>query len=68
MKKSLTLILALFLVTASSHALAATTKCTITAVEDNSISLDCGTKAKVFKVGDEVKIRTAKKVKAIEGC
>ncbi|MEN8257301.1 MAG: hypothetical protein ABFS09_05505 [Thermodesulfobacteriota bacterium] len=68
MKKALTLTLALFLAMASNQALAATTKCKITAIKDGTISLDCGSKADTFKIGDEVKIRAAKKQKAIEGC
>lgn len=51
----------------SSAVLAASSKCTVTEVKDNIVTLDCGTTAAKMKVGDEVKIKTAKK-KAIEGC
>ena len=68
MKRAMILTLSLFIAAAASNSLAATTKCTVTAVNDNSISLDCGIKAKAFKIGDEVKVRAAKKEKAIEGC
>lgn len=69
MKKIMTLTLALTLAVASSHALAASEKCTIAAVKDDVITLNCGAKADSFKLGDEVKIRTAKtQKKAIEGC
>lgn len=70
MKKLLTLALALSLATLSSHALAANANCTVTAINEESITLDCGTKAESFKIGDKVKtiIKAAKKQKAIEGC
>ncbi len=64
MKKTVIVTLAMFLTIASSQAMAATTKCKVTAVDDNTISLDCGSKAKVFKVDDEVKIRASKKKKS----
>jgi hypothetical protein len=65
---SLVLALALSLAVAANNALAARAKCTVTSVNADSITLDCGTKTKSFKIGDEVKIRTAKKQRAIEGC
>ena len=69
MLKKTTLLLAtiaMFTLT-SSAALAASGKCTVTEIKDNVVTLDCGTTAAKMKVGDEVKIKTAKK-KAIEGC
>lgn len=69
MKKVITLTAALFLATASTHALAASGKCQVTAVSDTAITLDCGSKNNDFKVDDTVKIRTAtQKRRAIEGC
>lgn len=66
-KSSLLLaIIAMFTLT-SSVALAASGKCTVIEIKDNVVTLDCGTIAAKLKVGDEVKIKTAKK-KAIEGC
>ncbi len=70
MKKIMTLMLTLSLAIASSQALAANATCTVTAVNEESISLDCGTTAESFKIGDKVKVikKAAKKQKAIEGC
>ena len=47
--------------------MAAVTKCTITEIKDNIVTLDCGDKAGKMKVGDTIKVKTARK-KAIEGC
>lgn len=58
--------LALFTLSAGI-ALAASGKCTVTAVKDNVVTLDCGKAAAKIKVGETVKVKTAKK-KAIEGC
>lgn len=51
----------------SGVALAASGKCTVTEIKENVVTLDCGKTAAKMKVGDEVKVKTAKK-KAIEGC
>lgn len=68
LKKTMVLLatIALFSLT-SGAALAASGKCTVTEIKDSVVILDCGTAAAKMKVGDEVKIKTAKK-KAIEGC
>jgi hypothetical protein len=70
MKRIVTLALAFALAATSSHALAASDKCTVTAVKNGSISLDCGSMADSFKIGDQVKIKSVAKPqkKAIEGC
>lgn len=69
MKRIITIALALSLATASTHALAASGKCKITAINNSTITLDCGSTSESFNIGDEVKIRTEKKQKkAIEGC
>lgn len=68
MKKALTLTLALVFATVSNYALAASANCTVTAVDKDGITLDCGTKTNAFKIDDKVKIKTAKTKKAIEGC
>lgn len=69
MLKKITLLLAtiaMFTLT-SSATMAASSKCTVTEIKDSVVTLDCGTTAAKMKVGDKVKIKTAKK-KAIEGC
>ncbi len=58
--------LALFTLS-SGIVLAASGKCTVTAIKDNVVTMDCGSAAGKMKVGDMVKVKTAKK-KAIEGC
>ena len=68
MKKLIATTLAIFLIAASaSSSIAASAKCTVTAVDESLVTLDCGKKAEKFTVGAEVKVKTAKK-KAIEGC
>lgn len=68
MKKFTSVILvAAFVITSAGISLAASGKCTVTAVEDNQVILDCGNKAAKFEVGTKVKIKSMKK-KAIEGC
>lgn len=57
---------ALFVFTVPS-AMAASPRCKVTGIQDSVVTLDCGTKAAKFKVGDVVKVKTDKK-KAIEGC
>lgn len=58
--------LALFTLS-SGIVLAASGKCTVTAIKDNVVTMDCESAAGKMKVGDMVKEKTAKK-KAIEGC
>ncbi len=68
MKKFTSVLLAVaFVITSAGASLAASGKCTVTAVEDNKVILDCGTKAANFEVGKKVKIKSMKK-KSIEGC
>jgi hypothetical protein len=68
MKKLIATTLAIFLIAASaSSSIAASAKCTVTAVDKSVVTLDCGDKADKFTVGAKVKVKTAKK-KAIEGC
>ncbi len=68
MKKLISVLLAVaFVMTSTGVSLAASSKCTVTAVEDNKVILDCGKKAADFKAGTKVKIKSMKK-KAIEGC
>ena len=58
--------IAMFTLTAGG-AQAAGGKCTITAIKDSTVTLDCGNSAAKLKVGDTVKVKTVRK-KAIEGC
>ncbi len=69
MLKKTTLLLAsiAMLTLTSGVALAASGKCTVTEIKDSVVTLDCGKAAARMKVGDEVKVKTARK-KAIEGC
>ena len=68
LKKTNLLLATILLLTFSSGvALAASAKCKVTEVKDNVVTMDCGEQAAKLKVGDEVKVKTAKK-KAIEGC
>ena len=54
-----------FTVTSS---MAATVKCTVTEHTGSTVTLDCGSKAGNFKAGTAVKVKTAAKTAAIEGC
>jgi len=47
---------------------AATVTCTVLTVEDGVVTLDCGKKAKKIKQGVKVKVKTAVRRKAVEGC
>lgn len=49
-----------------SGAMAARVKCTVDSVDGDKVTMTCK-KASKLKVGDKVKVKTAKK-KAIEGC
>lgn len=69
MKTITTLALALALAITSSQAIAKSEKCTVIAVDNGSITLDCKSKGDAFKVGAKVRIKTTKtQKKAIEGC
>jgi hypothetical protein len=69
LRKTTLLLTALAMIPAltAGVSLAATGKCTVTAIKDNIVTMDCGKDAAKLKTGDAVKVRTAKK-KAIEGC
>lgn len=67
MKKVLAIAMAMaFTVSAASVSMAASVKCTVKAVDGNTVTMDCK-KASKLNVGDKVKVKAAKK-KAIEGC
>ena len=42
-------------------------KCEVTAIDGNTVTLDCAKGTKGLKVGMKVKVKNAKK-KAVEGC
>ncbi len=68
MKKTITTLIAIVALSfSSSTVFAASTKCTVSSVDKGTIILDCGSKSSKFSVGQDVKIKSAKK-KAIEGC
>lgn len=67
-KKLLALAMAMaFTVSMASVSMAATVKCEVTAIDGNTVTMDCGKKAKKLHVGDTVKVK-AKKGGAVEGC
>lgn len=51
----------------ASTTLAATAKCTVTAIDETTVTMDCGKSVAKLKVGDTVKVKAVRK-KAIEGC
>jgi hypothetical protein len=68
MKKLTSTLLAIAFVLTSAGALqAASGKCTVVAVEENKLILDCGKNTNDFPVGTEVKIKSSGG-KAVEGC
>ena len=68
MKKIVITLIAVAAMSMSSSAVfAKTVKCSVASVEHNTVTLDCGSKAKALSVGQTVKVKSAKK-KAIEGC
>jgi hypothetical protein len=67
-KKLFTLAIALtFMASTACVSFAASATCTVSSVSGSTVTLDCGSKAKKFKSGGKVKVKTAKK-KAVEGC
>lgn len=60
----------MFVATTASMSFAAKIKCEVTSVdaETGVVTLDCGEKADKFKEGDKLKVPTAKKGAAVEGC
>ncbi|RJX36271.1 MAG: hypothetical protein C4531_00165 [Desulfurivibrio sp.] len=69
MKKTISTLLAIaFALTTAGAVYAASGKCTVVAVEDNKVTLDCGSNTGDFPVGTDVKIKSVAKGKAVEGC
>lgn len=67
MKKVLAVAMAMALTASvASVSMAADVKCTVKAVDGNTVTLDCK-KADKLSAGQDVKVKAAKK-KAIEGC
>lgn len=71
MKKSISVFAGMFLLVGgfAVNASAARTTCTVSAVNDKAVILDCGEKTSILKVGDRVTLKTkSQKKKVIEGC
>lgn len=68
MKKSIAVFVGMFLMVGgvAVNASAARTKCTISAVKDHAVIMDCGENTGKLKVGSVVTVKVKKK--AIEGC
>lgn len=56
-----------FALSTATVGFAAKVKCTVDAVEGDKVTMTCE-KADKFKAGDKLKVPTAKKKGAIEGC
>ena len=71
MKKSISVLVGMFLLVGgvAMNAQAARIKCTISAVKDNAVIMDCGEQTSKLQVGNVVtlKVKSDKKV-AVEGC
>ena len=57
----------IFALSTAMMANAATITCTVDTIEDGKVTLECGDKSKKLKLGEKVKVRTAKK-NMVEGC
>jgi len=62
------IVAAIFAVTVSAMAGAASIKCTVVSIDQGKVLLDCGSKADRLKVDGKVKVKSVVKKKAIEGC
>lgn len=59
----------MFVASTATMSFAAKVKCEVTEVKDDgTVIMNCGEKADKFKVGDKLKVPTAKKGAAVEGC
>ncbi len=71
MKKSIAVLVGMFLMVGgfAMNASAGRTTCTISAVKDNAVIMDCGKKTSSLKVGTVVTLKTkSQKKSVIEGC
>ena len=67
-KKIVSIALALlFILSTAGMGFAAKVKCTVDSVEGDKVTMTCE-KADKMKAGDKVKVSTAKKKGAVEGC
>lgn len=67
MKKSIiTFVVVAAMSLTGSTVFAKTVKCQVKSVDNSAVVMDCGSKAGKLSVGQQVKVKTAKK--AIEGC
>ena len=57
-----------FVLGVAGASMAAKVKCTVESVDGEKVILNCGKKADKFKEGDKLKVPTAKKGAAVEGC
>ena len=58
----------MFVATTATMSFAAKVKCEVEKVDGETVILNCGDKADKFKEGDKLKVPTAKKGAAVEGC
>ena len=58
----------MFVATTASMSFAAKIKCEVEQVDGEKVILNCGDKADKFEAGDKLKVPTAKKGAAVEGC
>ena len=66
-KLTATILTIAFIMGSAGMSMAASAKCVVTEIKDNIVSMDCGDKAEKMKVGDNLKVKIAKK-QAVEGC
>jgi hypothetical protein len=58
----------MFVATTASMSFAAKIKCEVEQVDGEKVILNCGDKADKFEAGDKLRVPTAKKGAAVEGC
>lgn len=58
----------MFVASTATMSFAAKVKCEVEKVDGETVVLNCGEKAGKFKEGDKLKVPTAKKGAAVEGC
>ncbi len=58
----------MFVASTASMSFAAKIKCEVEKVDGETVILNCGEKADKFAVGDKLRVPTAKKGAAVEGC
>ena len=58
----------MFIATTASMSFAAKIKCEVEQVDGEKVILNCGDKADKFAEGDKLRVPTAKKGAAVEGC